>query len=59
MSAQPNTPAPEVFPEWHNPFVEPQTIPDGWDLSGLRLEAAPADEEEEDARSGDPDPVKP
>jgi len=22
-----------VWPEWHEPFPEPQTIPSGWDLS--------------------------
>jgi hypothetical protein len=24
-------------PEWHEPFPEPQTIPLGWNLSGLRV----------------------
>jgi hypothetical protein len=23
----------KIFPEWHEPFPEPQTIPSGWDLS--------------------------
>jgi hypothetical protein len=32
----PNSPYEEmesIFPEWHEPFPQPQTIPAGWDLS--------------------------
>jgi hypothetical protein len=49
MSTQPNTPAPELFPEWHDPFVKPQTIPSGWDLSAMRLDLVPSEDEEEAA----------
>jgi len=31
--------AADVQSEWHEPFPEPQTIPSGWDLSGLAAEA--------------------
>jgi hypothetical protein len=24
-----------VLPEWHEPFPQPQTIPSGWDITGL------------------------
>ncbi len=53
MSDQPITPTPEVFPDWHDPFVEPQTIPDGWDLSAMRLDAAPVEDEAEDDQTRD------
>jgi hypothetical protein len=29
-----------TLPEWHEPFPEPQTIPSGWDLSGILSDAA-------------------
>ena len=32
----------EPLPEWHEPFPEPQTIPSGWDLSGILSNAAAA-----------------
>jgi hypothetical protein len=25
-----------ALPEWHEPFPKPQTIPAGWDMSGLQ-----------------------
>jgi hypothetical protein len=34
----PNSPEDETndaLPGWHDPFPEPQTIPSGWDLSGI------------------------
>jgi hypothetical protein len=31
-----------TLPEWHEPFPEPQTIPSGWDLSGILSNAAAA-----------------
>lgn len=31
----PGTTTTNAMPEWYDPFVEPQTIPAGWDLSGL------------------------
>ena len=48
----PNTTKPEQpsqWPEWHEPFPEPQTIPTGWDLSALpsELSASEADSEDE------------
>jgi hypothetical protein len=41
------------LPEWHEPFPKPQTIPDGWDLSGIPsdLTAAEAGFEDEDLSS--------
>ena len=32
-----------VLPEWHEPFPQPQTIPSGWDITGL-LSAAMSSE---------------
>ncbi len=53
MSTQPITPAPEVFPDWHDPSTLPQTLPQGWDPTGLRLAAAPVTTgEDEDPKEG-------
>ncbi len=38
-----------VLPEWHEPFPEPQTIPSGWDLSGVLAASTPAVIEAADA----------
>ena len=32
----------DALPEWHEPFPEPQTIPSGWDLSGLQTDTSSA-----------------
>jgi hypothetical protein len=53
MSTQPNTPAPELFPDWHDPFREPLTIPAGWDLSEMSLAPGSAVEKEADSGTGD------
>jgi hypothetical protein len=44
-----NTPSPipgdtfsNSYPEWYEGFPEPQTIPSGWDLSGLKETILPA-----------------
>ncbi len=34
MTTSPN-PQSEPMPEWRDPFAEPNTIPDGWDVSTL------------------------
>jgi hypothetical protein len=49
----PNTPKEQqdtLLPEWHEPFPKPQTIPEGWDLSGMPsdLTAAEAGFEDEE-----------
>ena len=31
-----------VLPEWHEPFPQPQTIPSGWDITGLLSAAMPS-----------------
>lgn len=31
-----------VLPEWHEPFPQPQTIPSGWDITGLLSAATPS-----------------
>ena len=41
MDPKTTTPTTEAPPEWREPFCEPQTIPAGWDLSGLLLASAP------------------
>jgi hypothetical protein len=40
-----------VWPEWHEPFPEPQTIPSGWDLSEV-LSASTSDQMYETDVSG-------
>ncbi len=54
MSTKPTPPLPEVFPEWHDPFVKPQTIPAGWDLSAIRLDAGSALDEKKDGYDVEP-----
>jgi hypothetical protein len=44
-----NTPYDEMesaLPEWHEPFPQPQTIPSGWDLTGLLSAAKPSEVED-------------
>jgi hypothetical protein len=31
-----------LLPEWHEPFPQPQTIPSGWDITGLLSAAMPS-----------------
>jgi hypothetical protein len=31
-----------VLPEWHEPFPQPQTIPSGWDITGLLSATMPS-----------------
>jgi hypothetical protein len=38
-----------VLPEWHEPFPEPQTIPSGWDLTGMLSVSTPTATDVEDA----------
>jgi hypothetical protein len=33
----------ELYPEWHEPFPEPQTIPTGWDVSEIVTDSIPAE----------------
>lgn len=48
-----NTPTEEVQNTAYNPFPEPQTIPSGWDLSGLMTEPQVAlEKNDEDAEEG-------
>ena len=49
-STNPNT---DSMPEWYDPFVEPNTIPGGWDLSDL----APNARADGDSRDDDCDPL--
>ena len=35
----------EPLPEWHEPFPEPQTIPSGWDVSGMVSDSYPVEME--------------
>ncbi len=42
-----------ILPEWHEPFPEPQTIPSGWDLSGIWPDAAPVTTLEADTNAED------
>jgi len=42
---QPDNEMRNILPEWHEPFPEPQTIPIGWDLSGVLPESNLAIEE--------------
>ncbi len=53
---KPNPPYDEiesVLPEWHEPFPEPQTIPSGWDITGMLSVSMPStvDEPEENAKA--------
>jgi hypothetical protein len=36
MTPQINT-TDDSLPDWHEPFPEPNTIPDGWDVSNLMM----------------------
>jgi hypothetical protein len=38
-----------VLPEWHEPFPQPQTIPSGWDITGLLSAAMPPAEDDAEA----------
>lgn len=52
----PNSPKDDmdnILPEWHEPFPEPQTIPSGWDLSGIPSDAAPVTALEADTNTED------
>jgi len=42
-----------TLPEWHEPFPKPQTIPSGWDMSGLQAEPATASNMEAEPDSED------
>ena len=46
MTASSNS-NPDSMPDWYDPFAEPNTIPGGWDVSGLisKKTDMPADEE--------------
>ena len=41
-----SNPNPDSMPDWRDPFAEPNTIPGGWDVSGLtpKNTGKPADE---------------
>jgi len=47
------TPIPDDFPEWHEPFPEPQTIPAGWDLSGTTPNTEPDPFDTDDSTAED------
>lgn len=33
----PNSTTDDCLPNWYDPFPEPNTIPDGWDISNLMM----------------------
>jgi len=42
-----------ILPEWHEPFPKPQTIPSGWDMTGLQAGATETSTVEAESDSED------
>ena len=46
-----SNPNPDSMPDWRDPFAEPNTVPGGWDVSGLiaKNTEVPADDKQTSA----------